>query len=157
MSSTSTQRQLCTNTPISSCCPVFTFHFGHCLRQSLSCFKPNLAKVITLAAEWIDTYAIQSWKIVRSRYRKLAWVGLGSITTEFHSDALTDWAISPCVQLCTATPISSLCEVFTFPFCHFICQWLHMLFRAERLLEVGIESWPELDWNPSPLNFIQML
>ena len=92
-----------------------------------SCFKSNLAQVITLAVEWIDTYAIQSWKIVRSRYRKLAWVGLGSITTEFHSDALTDWAISPCVQLCTATPISSLCEVFTFPFCHFICQWLHLL------------------------------
>ena len=34
MSSTRTQSQLCTATPISSRCPVFTFHFGHCLRES---------------------------------------------------------------------------------------------------------------------------
>ena len=34
MSSTRTQSQLYTATPISSLCPVFTFHFGNCLLQS---------------------------------------------------------------------------------------------------------------------------
>ena len=37
--------------------------------------------------------------IFRSSYRKLAWMGFESTTTEFHSDALTDWAIRPWVQL----------------------------------------------------------
>ena len=32
-------------------------------------------------------------------YRKLAWVGFEPTTTEFLSDALTDWAIRPSVQL----------------------------------------------------------
>ena len=39
------------------------------------CFKRNLAQVITLAAQWIDTYGIHHWRIFRSSYRKLAWVG----------------------------------------------------------------------------------
>ena len=34
MGSTLTQSQLCTATPISSLCSVFTFHFDQCLRQS---------------------------------------------------------------------------------------------------------------------------
>ena len=34
MSSTCTQSQLCTATPFSSLCSVFTFHSGNCLRQS---------------------------------------------------------------------------------------------------------------------------
>ena len=32
MSSTCTQSQLCTATPISCLCPLFTFHFSHCFR-----------------------------------------------------------------------------------------------------------------------------
>ena len=31
-------------------------------------------------------------------YRKLAWVGFEPMTTEFRSDALTDWAVWPWVQ-----------------------------------------------------------
>ena len=61
------------------------------------CFKRNLAQVIILAAEWIDTYGIHHWRIFRSSYRKLAWVGFEPTTTEFRSDALTDWAIRPCI------------------------------------------------------------
>ena len=36
-----------------------------------------------------------------SSYRKLAWAGFEPTTTEFHSDALTDWATGPWVQLRT--------------------------------------------------------
>ena len=37
--------------------------------------------------------------IFRSSYRKLALVEFESTTTEFFPDALTNWAIRPCVQL----------------------------------------------------------
>ena len=50
-------------------------------------------------AEWADTYGIPHWRILWSSYRKLAWVGFEPTTTEFRSDALTDWAIRPWVQL----------------------------------------------------------
>ena len=65
-------------------------------------FKWNLAKVITLVAEWIDTYGIHHWKIFGSSYRKLAWVGFELTTTESHSDATNDWAIRPWVPLALA-------------------------------------------------------
>ena len=55
-------------------------------------------------------YGIHHRRIVWSSYRKLAWVGFESMTTEFGSDALTDWAIKSCVQLCTAPPISSFLQ-----------------------------------------------
>ena len=47
MSSTRSQSQLCTATPISSLCSVFTFHFSLCLRQSphLLFFKRSLAQI----------------------------------------------------------------------------------------------------------------
>ena len=41
--------------------------------------------------EWADTYRIHHWQILWSSYRKLAWVGFDSMTTEFCSEALTDW------------------------------------------------------------------
>ena len=44
-------------------------------------------------AEWTDTYDIHHWRILWSSYRKLAWVGFEPTTTEFHSDALTNWEI----------------------------------------------------------------
>ena len=44
-------------------------------------------------------YGIDHWKIIWISYRKLAWVGFESTTTEFLSDALIDWAIRPWVQL----------------------------------------------------------
>ena len=50
-------------------------------------------------AESADTYGIHHWRILWSSYRKLAWVGFEPTTTEFRSDALTDWAIRPWVQL----------------------------------------------------------
>ena len=48
MSSTRTQSQLCTATPISSLCSVFIFHFGHCLRQSPQSCIITVANCINL-------------------------------------------------------------------------------------------------------------
>ena len=45
--------------------------------------------------KWADTYGIHHWRILWSNYRKLARVGFEPTTTEFPSDALTDWAIKP--------------------------------------------------------------
>ena len=96
VSSTRSQSQPCAATPISSLCSEFIFHFGLCLRQLP---QVNSRIVITLAAEWIDAYGIHHWRIFRSSYRKLAWVGFEPMTTEFRSDALTDCPITPWVQL----------------------------------------------------------
>ena len=49
--------------------------------------------------KWTDRYGIHHWTILRSSYRKLAWVGFKPITTEFCSNALTDWAIRPLLLL----------------------------------------------------------
>ena len=48
-----------------------------------------------IAAEWTDTYGIHQWRNPKSSYRKLTWVGFEPTTTEFPSDAQTDWAINP--------------------------------------------------------------
>ena len=44
-------------------------------------------------------YGIHHWQILWSSYRKLVWVRFELTTTEFRSDARTDWAIRPWVQL----------------------------------------------------------
>ena len=98
-SSTRTQSQLCTDTPISSLCSVFTFHFSLCLCQSPHLLQVKSRRGNPVVAEWIDTHGIQHWRIFRSSYRKLAWVGFETTTTEFRLDALTEWAIRPWVQL----------------------------------------------------------
>ena len=42
--------------------------------------------------------------------------------------------------------------------CIYVCIYmLFKLFITERLLQVAIESWPEWDLNPRPLNSVQML
>ena len=37
-------------------------------------------------AEWADTYGVHHWRILRSSYRKLAWVGFEPTITELRSD-----------------------------------------------------------------------
>ena len=97
---TRSQRLLCTTTPISSLCSVITFQFGLFAFVSRHiCFKQSFAQVITLAVEWIDTYGIHHWRSFITSYLNLTWVGFESRTTEFRSDALTDLAIRPWVQL----------------------------------------------------------
>ena len=77
-----------------------TFHFGYCVRQSPRLFSSKFCWGNHMSlAEWVDTYGIHHWRILWSSYRKLAWVGFEPMTTEFCSDALTDWAVRPWVQL----------------------------------------------------------
>ena len=79
---------------------VITIHFGYCLRQSPRLFWSNVCWGNHMSvAEWVDTYGIYHWRILWSNYKKLVWVGFEPTATEFHSDALTDWAIRPWVQL----------------------------------------------------------
>ena len=44
-----------------------------------------------MSVKWTDIHGIHHWMILRISYRKLAWVGFEPATTEFSSDALTDW------------------------------------------------------------------
>ena len=69
---------------------VFTIPFGHSLAGCHIWFNRNLAQVITVVVEWIDTYGIYHWRIFKSSCRKFAWVGFEATTTEFGSDALTN-------------------------------------------------------------------
>ena len=74
-------------------------HFGHCLSQWPRLFLLKLSGGNHMSvAEWANTYGIQHWMILWIGHRKLAWVGLESTITEFHSDALTQWAIRLRVQ-----------------------------------------------------------
>ena len=52
-----------------------------------------------IVAEWTDMYGIHHWMIVWSSYRKFLWVVFEPTIPEFRSDPLTDWALSPWVQL----------------------------------------------------------
>ena len=68
------------------------FHFSYYLRQSPRLFSLNSCWGNHMSVvEWIDTYGIHHWRILCSSYRKLAWLGFEPTTTEFRSDALTDW------------------------------------------------------------------
>ena len=126
------------------------------------CFKPNLSQVITLVVEWIDTYGINHWRIFTSSYRKLAWVGFEPMTTEFCSDALTDWAIRPWVQLTLRANFvqsllfhlfvfTSLCAqcshsilAIAFASCHICFKWNSarvITLVAEWINAYGIHHW----------------
>ena len=131
-------------------------------------------------AEWTDVYGIHHWRILWSSYRKLDWVGFKPTTTEFRSDALTDWAIRSRVQLALRANLAQLLQfhrLFSVRF-HFGCclcqsprlfQWKfswgnHMsvaewndIYGIYGFFEVAIESWPDEDLNPRPLNSVQML
>ena len=39
----------------------------------------------------------------------------------------------------------------------YIYMYRYMVFTIEGILEVAIESWPELDLNPRPLDSVEML
>ena len=130
-----------------------------------------------------DIYGIYHWRILRSSYRKLTWVGLEPTTTEFCSDALTDWAIRPWVQPTLRAIFVQLLQFHLFVQCsrfisaiafvsRHICfkrnltqvitylqqnGLIHMVFTTEWFWEVAIQSCPEWDLNPRPLNSVQTL
>ena len=67
------------------------------------------------------------WRILWSSYRKLAWVGFESRTTEFRSSALTDWAIRPWIQFVLRASFVELLQFHrsfsvTFHFDYFLRQ-----------------------------------
>ena len=66
---------------------------------------------------YIYIYVIHHWRIFRSSCRKLAWVGFEPTTTEFCSDALTDWAIRPWVQLALRANFVQLLQFHLFVQC----------------------------------------
>ena len=75
---------------------------------------------------YIYIYGTHHWSLIWSSYRKLAWVGFEPTTIEFHSDALTDWAIRPWVQLALRTNFVQLLQfhhLFSVTF-HF-GYWFH--------------------------------
>ena len=75
-------------------------------------------------AEWADKYGIHHWRILWSSYRKLAWVGFESTTTEplfIRCNQLSYQAMCPALtqsQLSTATSILSFtqCHISFWPF-----------------------------------------
>ena len=114
--------------------------------------------------------------------RKLAWMGFESTTTEFCSDAWTNWAIRPWVQLALRANFVQLLQFHLFVQCsHFILAIAfishHSCFKRNltqfimlvaewidtygihhwRIFEVAIVNWLEWDLNPWPLISVQML
>ena len=72
---------------------------------------------------YIYMYGMHHWLILWSSYKKLAWMGFESMTTEFHSDTLADWAIRPWVQLVLRANFVQLFQfhcLFSVTF-HFCC------------------------------------
>ena len=179
MSSTCTQSHICTATPNSSLSSVFTFHFGYslCLPQHL--LYTNSCTCNHVSSEMIDTCGIHHWEIFRRSYTKLAWVGFEPTTTEFRSDAPTDWAIRPWVKLALIANFIQLLQFDLSVQCsHFISaipfmscfeqnltqvttlavEWfIDMVFITEGFFELAIESWPDWDLNPQAMNSAQML
>ena len=79
---------------------------------------------------------IHHWRIFWSSYRTLAWVRFEPATTEFRSDALTDWVIRPWVQLALRAKFVQLLQIHrlfrvTFYFSCFTFVSRHVLFYSK--------------------------
>ena len=79
-------------------------------------------------AEWADTYCIHHWRTLWSSYRKLASERFKPTTTEFRSDALTNWAIRAWGHLALRAKLVQLLQfhrlfsvTFHFGHCIYIC------------------------------------
>ena len=115
------------------------FHFRHCLCQSQRLFelKFSWSNHVTVA-EWYDAYGIHHWRIIRNSYRKSARVGYEPTTTEFLSEALTDWAIRPWVQLAFRANFVHLFQFYRFLSVQF--HFGHCLHQSSRLFELKFSS-----------------
>ena len=56
-------------------------------------YKWYVYGIYIVYVKFIYIYGFHHWRIIWSSYRKLVWVWVEPTTTEFRSDALTDWAI----------------------------------------------------------------
>ena len=149
---------------------MVTFHFGYSLCPSQHLLYTNSCTCNYVSSEMIDTCGIHHWKIFRRSYTKLAWVGSEPTTTEFRSDAPTDWAIRSWVKLTLIAnfiqqlqfDLSVLCSHFVLAIRFVSCfkqnvtqvttlaaEWfIDMVFITEGFFELAIESWPDWDLNP---------
>ena len=81
-------------------CLLWHFILAVCLHELRGLFQSKFFVGNQMSvAEWADTYGIYHWRILWRSYRKLAWVVFEPATTEVRSDALTNWAIRPWVQV----------------------------------------------------------
>ena len=80
------------------------------LLKNGSCLLHHDSKNSNIYRIYWSIYRKLAWKIYWSIYRKLAWVGFDPTTTEFRSDALTDWTIRPWVQLLPRANFAQLLE-----------------------------------------------
>ena len=147
MSSAPTQSQLCTNTPVSCLCPIFTFDFGHCLRESPDLLeaKSRIANHVTRGMNRYIWYS--PLKDFWGSYRKLAWLGFEPTTTEIRSDGLADWALRPWFQLALRANFVQLLQYHLFVQCsHFISAIAFVSHRIcfKRYLPKGITL--EAEW-----------
>ena len=103
----------------------FTSHFG-CLPESVPMF--TLIKVFcrwSYFCSWMSCYIwFHYWQILWNSYRKLVWMGFEPTTTQFLSEALTDWAITPRVQLALSFNFVHLLQFNGLPnvIFHFSCS-----------------------------------
>ena len=122
------------------------------------------------------------FNVFKSNYRKLAWLGFEPTTTEFPSDALTEWAIRPWVQLALRANFPKIIQFHPFAKCsHYpsviafvsshICfkqnlaqlitlvvDWIDTYgFYHWRIFEGAMESWPDWDLKWSLFNSVQRL
>ena len=109
-----------------------TFHFSYCLLQSPCLFSSKFCWGNHMSvAEWVETYGIHHWRIIWSSYRKSAWIVFEPTTTQFRSDALSDWAIRPWVQLALRSNFVQLLQ-------------FHYLFRVTFHFSYCLHRWPHL-------------
>ena len=84
----------------------------HNICQNNFCNTIYTKHIYTMYILWYSTL-----KDFWSSYRKLAWVRFEPMTTEFRSDALTDWAIRPWVQLTLRANFVQLLQFHLFVQC----------------------------------------
>ena len=107
-------------------------------------------------AKWVDTYGIHQWRIIWSRYRKLAGVGVEPTTTEFRSRILSNSASRPWFQFALTANFVQLLEfhrLFSVTFHLGYCLrqspglfkskfcWANHMMVAERVDRYGIHQW----------------
>ena len=107
---------------------LFVFHYyllykcTTIIRWSALLRAKRVCYYILYVHEQLYVYGIQyvlfnTEGIFISSYRKLDWVGFEPTSTEFHSDALTDWAIKPWVQLAFRSNFVQLLQFHLFVQC----------------------------------------
>ena len=112
-------------------CFISTIAFASCH----ICFKQNLAQVIILVAGWYIWYS--PLKDFRSSCRKLTWVGFEPAATKFCSEALTNWAIRPWIQLTLGANFVQLLHLISLFSVHVSFQLLPLSVTTFALSEIS--------------------